>query len=194
MNQYSCMPYQQNLIPEMKDNRQNYFVYAKLKEDTKRVLPSITIPKSKYHITLKYIGPLQQDQVKAIAQQLQTVTERHKDFTLKVDKYDTFNKGRIYHAATNRPDRLLELRKDISRVIGPDALGTTGRMYRPHITLDYGTGGNLPPKPKVPKFIIDKVVFSKVQGWKSPYGTIAQYPLEKRTRTEQFVDWLKNAG
>lgn len=170
----------------MKTQKSNYFIYAKLPEETRKALPHVSIPKENYHITLKYLGAHTPGEVGKIQKTLPTLLEQHKDFTLKVPQYETFPHGKIYHADTNRPKRLLSLEQNLTKTLGRDKRYPN---YHPHITLDYGTGGATPPKPKIPKFKINEIVLANAD----TRSTIQSYKLQKRTLLEQFSDWLQNA-
>lgn len=166
-----------------------YFIYAELPKETKEALPQISLPKSNYHATIKFLGELNPEQVSIVNRSLGTILQGQKDFTVKVKGYDTFptNGGGIYHAKLNNPLRLNQLKEKSNLAFGLDPRHPE---YNPHITLDYH-GGGTKPNPPIKKFKVNTISLAQVDG-QMPYHPVASYTLPKRTRIEQFTDWIRN--
>ena len=161
-----------------------FFIYADVPKETKAKLPKVSLPKDSYHVTLKFLGALDKSQQKQVKSTLKNLLKDQKDFTLKVKDYGTFH-NRILHAEISRPEKLIQLKRKLNEAFGPDS---PHRNYTPHITLSYAPTEKA-FKPTKPKFVVSKINLSSIT---PPYKNEAGYTLKKRTRLEQFSDWIKN--
>ncbi|MBC7669816.1 MAG: RNA 2',3'-cyclic phosphodiesterase [Gemmatimonadaceae bacterium] len=146
-------------------------------------------PREAFHITLKFMGDVQETQAAELDEELQGVVAPALDLSL--DSVGHFGEGAEIHAVwagvAESPDlrRLAKANEAAARRVG---LKPEARLYTPHVTLAYL---QRPPVPEVaawiqansllrsPPFRIDR--FGLYSSWRTSQGSAyrleAEYPL-----------------
>ncbi|MFK5978174.1 MAG: RNA 2',3'-cyclic phosphodiesterase [Rhizobiaceae bacterium] len=88
-----------------------------------------------YHITLSFIGDVDEGAAQKVATTLETV--RASEFTLKILGFDSFGskKPRALFAKVEASDMLLQLQRSQDTLLRQSGLAIDARKYVPHITL-----------------------------------------------------------
>lgn len=181
-----------SLEKEAKQQNPNYFIYARVPDETKQQLPKISIPKENFHVTLKYLGPKSPEELEIIKNTLNRVLEDKRDIPVSIEEYATFPNSSIYHAKTNTSARLKELKHELNRTLGPD---TIHRKFRPHVTLSYSadkikaTGS---PKPDINDFNLSEIILARASSRYEPYAQIAKHILPERNIFQKTYDWFRD--
>lgn len=92
-------------------------------------------PPDDLHITLRYLGPVPEDNLPAIGEALARV--RRPSFHVEVQGLGTFNSGRqpVLWAAVQSARKLTALAGDINEVLAPLGFEMPNKPFTPHITL-----------------------------------------------------------
>jgi RNA 2',3'-cyclic 3'-phosphodiesterase len=96
------------------------------------------VPPDQLHLTIKFLGECADDAQPALADALDGVAERHRDFALDlrdVGAFPNFRRPRVVWMGVEHAARLELLQHDVERAC--EALGheVEGRPFRPHLTL-----------------------------------------------------------
>lgn len=146
-----------------------------------------------YHVTLRFVGDVDDAMGREIAQMLGQV--RRAAFDLTLDGVDQFGgrKPRAVFAAVRATQAIMELQAEHERLMQRLGLGAEGRNFKPHVTLarlrdasvrqvaDYlaARGPYRSPTFHVPRFVLFSSRDSVGGG---PYVVEAAYPLMEEAR------------
>ncbi|WP_188456488.1 RNA 2',3'-cyclic phosphodiesterase [Virgibacillus oceani] len=89
------------------------------------------------HITLKFLGPVNESTLKTLQTNLGRIADLH-PFTLSVGEIGTFGnpaKPRVLWAGVEKNENLIELHKEIEKCCNVQGFKKEQREYIPHITL-----------------------------------------------------------
>lgn len=92
-----------------------------------------------FHITLKFLGEIDQKQADEIARQMQGIAPKHRSFELKLQGIGRF-KGRegirtLYLGLGGNIEALQQLNQDVENAMESIGFKKEGRPYTPHITI-----------------------------------------------------------
>ena len=91
------------------------------------------------HLTIKFLGDVQQESLARVGESLATVGERHGPFEVELSGFGAFpseRRGRVLWADAGRgSDRLGEIAADVEDALEPLGFEREPRAYRPHVTL-----------------------------------------------------------
>ncbi|MEN1968166.1 RNA 2',3'-cyclic phosphodiesterase [Lentibacillus sp. N15] len=146
------------------------------------------------HITLKFLGPVEDKKIHLVAQTLQQL-ENQDSFILHVGGVGTFgnaNNPRVLWAGARQQSRLSELHQVVESSLTAYGFAKEKRPYRPHITLAKkwaGTNGNdeLPNimenyQHKIDKMRVTQVVLFQIYPEQTPkYKKVSSYELRGGT-------------
>lgn len=96
------------------------------------------VPVENYHITLNFIGELEDILLPALNSLMQEVGERHHAFSLKVSDLKAFpdeRSGRVIYAGVQNSRALRDLQEDLDQSLRALGLNLEEREYRPHLTI-----------------------------------------------------------
>lgn len=101
-----------------------------------------------FHITLKFLGEIDQKQATEIAKKLEEIAEEHGDFELRLQDIGRF-KGRenirtLYIGLGGQLDALKSLNQDTEAAMEQLGFKREGRPYTPHITISQDLTLNIP--------------------------------------------------
>ncbi len=173
-------------LPEM---LQNYF--SKLQQELKRELPYKQWPhKRDLHITLKFLGPVADNEVSLLQHQLQNM-EQSAPFTLETGGLGTFGnpkKPRVLWAGVEKTEQLKQLQEKVEEHCLDAGYEKEKRDYRPHITLAKKWNGKeienineviRGKKLEMQKWHVKNIVLFRIHPQKNPkYEAVSIYPLQ----------------
>ena len=97
-------------------------------------LEQAPIPTDNYHVTLVYIGAVNQHQLIDLRRHLSDITSDN--FVLNINKTDYWPTPKVLHLMpTSIPPRLIDLQRKVNKATKRAGLPPESRPYRPHITL-----------------------------------------------------------
>ena len=101
-----------------------------------------------FHITLKFLGEIEQQQSVEIAEKLKEIAKNHSSFALRLQDIGRF-KGRenirtLYIGLGGKVDALQRLNGDIEAALALLGFKKEGRPYTPHITISQDLILNIP--------------------------------------------------
>lgn len=94
-------------------------------------------PKSKLHLTLKFIGNIEETNVEKIINDLETHLKQVSSLNLSLDKFGFFikeNKPKIFWLGLKENDKLSKLASEIDEIISKYGIEKEKRKFKPHIT------------------------------------------------------------
>lgn len=92
------------------------------------------VPAENYHVTLVYMGAIEQSKYTTLVEKLKEV--RSDAFSLTFNKTDHFKGPKaLVLTPSTIPPKLIELQRNINRVVKQEDLPFETRTYNPHITL-----------------------------------------------------------
>lgn len=103
-------------------------------------------PKEKLHITLKFIGDIEENNIHELEHELQTIANSNSSFTLSFSKFGVFKKHRIpvvFWAGIHINSELQKLYSDIENILIKYGFEKEKRFYKPHLTLIRFKGSNI---------------------------------------------------
>jgi RNA 2',3'-cyclic 3'-phosphodiesterase len=93
----------------------------------------------KVHLTLKFLGNVEEDDLDMVRQALEPIRERHEPFEVSTSGFGAFpseRKARILWAGVGEGSEPLRvLAQDIEDLLEPAGFEREGRSYVPHLTL-----------------------------------------------------------
>lgn len=124
----------------MPDKKKRIFIAIDLPDTVKAALGKIRgdtghikwIPKRNMHLTLRFIGGMDADQVEDLQQKLTAI--QLQSFTLSLQHLGHFNKH-ILWINTDMPKALVSLKKAVDEQVGTLGFKPDTRPFMPHITL-----------------------------------------------------------
>ena len=141
-----------------------------------------------YHVTLRFIGDVDDDVAQEVAWMLGKV--RRRDFELRLDGLSSFGgrKPRAVVATVAQSPTLMELQAEHERLMQRVGLDPEGRKYTPHVTLarlrdssSYDVAEYLSARGvfRAPPFNVSRFVLfsSRASTGGGPYVVEAAYPL-----------------
>lgn len=91
------------------------------------------------HLTLKFLGSVEAEDVERIVRGLHAVAARHRAFTLETDHLGVFPNSQrpriVWLGIRGNVAALESLQQDVEREIAPLGFPTEQRPFRPHLTL-----------------------------------------------------------
>ncbi|MDF2892357.1 MAG: 2-5 ligase [Clostridia bacterium] len=101
-----------------------------------------------FHITLKFLGEIEQQQSVEIAKKLEEIAKKHRGFELRLQEIGRF-KGRenirtLYIGLSGKVDALQKLNEDTEAALALLGFKKEGRPYTPHITISQDLILNIP--------------------------------------------------
>jgi 2'-5' RNA ligase len=97
------------------------------------------IPPENYHVTLKFLGDVEEHLVPSLHEAAGRVTARVAPFTLAFDRFGGFPNLRrprvVFYAASIGADRLRELASAVEEEVEPLGFARARRRFRAHLTL-----------------------------------------------------------
>lgn len=96
------------------------------------------VPADKLHLTMKFLGDVDEAGVERLARAADTVAERHRPFAMAlggVGAFPTFRRARVVWMGVESEPRLELLHHDLEVACGDAGFEVEGRPFRPHITL-----------------------------------------------------------
>lgn len=153
------------------------------------------IPASNIHLTLKFLGEVEEDGVEGIRSVLGEISRRHEPFEIELSGFGAFPSERrarvLWSGVSGGADRLRDIAGDLEAAF--EALGFEGerRLYAPHITLGRARG-----RPATLESTRDassiltfpaqrlELMRSVLSQGGAVYSTVAGYPLTGRRRKE----------
>jgi 2'-5' RNA ligase len=110
-----------------------------------------TAPES-VHLTLKFLGEVQDARVDAIGARLTGVAARHAPLALAlggVGGFPTLGRARVWWIGIARSEALLGLQADVEDAMEAEGFTREARPYAPHLTIGRGARGARPvPAPQ----------------------------------------------
>lgn len=92
------------------------------------------VPADNYHVTLVYMGAIEQSKYDTVVEKLREV--RSDNFQLTITKTQHFkNSKTLVLTPSTIPPKLIELQRNINRVVKQAGLPYETRTYNPHVTL-----------------------------------------------------------
>lgn len=142
------------------------------------------------HITLKFLGEIEERDLARVAEALGPMSERHSPFETRVCGFGAFpsvRRARILWAGIGEgADPLSALARDVEVSLEPLGFARDTRPYRPHLTLGRARGGRVSlgaenAHPGI-RFSVRRVdlVESKLGGAGAIYSTLTSYTLSER--------------
>ncbi len=101
------------------------------------------------HLTLKFLGEAQAQQVMAIRAALEEIAARHQPFSLLLSGVGAFprlSNPRVIWVGLAANENLQKLQADVERAIAPLGFSTENRAFRGHLTLARLEGQSWPPE------------------------------------------------
>lgn len=95
-------------------------------------------PKEKIHITIKFIGDIDDAQIPELECELQKVAESISSFNLKFSKFGLFKKHgipSILWAGINESNELCNLHFEVQKILTKLGFEIEKRKFKPHLTL-----------------------------------------------------------
>jgi 2'-5' RNA ligase len=121
---------EQRIIEELKKIEDNL---KSTKADVKWVNPS------SLHLTLKFLGGIDEGMIEKIAEKAKQVAKRYASFTLKVSDIGTFPPGRsprvVWIGVGEETGRLSQLQDEIEQEMSNLGFEREQRRFTPHLTL-----------------------------------------------------------
>ncbi|WBW96803.1 RNA 2',3'-cyclic phosphodiesterase [Oceanirhabdus sp. W0125-5] len=89
------------------------------------------------HITLNFIGELNENKVKEVEGIIKKVVSKFHAFNIEVKGISFFenNNKRLFFAKVEKNDKLIKLQKELSNELSKIGLKQERRVYKPHITI-----------------------------------------------------------
>lgn len=90
------------------------------------------------HLTLKFLGPIDDDQVGRVTTALEDVLRRHKPFDLRLEgtgAFPTERNPRVLWVGVTAGPELAELQEDLERALESEGFAREERPFKPHLTL-----------------------------------------------------------
>lgn len=90
-----------------------------------------------FHITLLFIGELEEANVPKLLTALEAIASKHDAFNLTLDKLGSFKKGNanILWIGTNYSEKLVNIHKELSLSLKHEGIAFDEKPLKPHITL-----------------------------------------------------------
>jgi 2'-5' RNA ligase len=89
-----------------------------------------------FHLTLQFLGDLEEEQVKEVVRLLRSIVDGHREFSLRLGGLGWFPNARVvWCGVQGELDALGHLQCEISSLLKPFCQVEQHRTYRPHITL-----------------------------------------------------------
>ena len=110
--------------------------------------------KDKYHITLKFLGDVEDEKKINISDSLEQITEENLKVKLSFNRFGLFyrnNIPKILYAGFAYDEGLINLHKEIEEKISKFGFPTEKRKYKPHLTICRLKGGE--DEEKIKKFV-----------------------------------------
>ncbi|MCJ7842768.1 RNA 2',3'-cyclic phosphodiesterase [Lederbergia sp. NSJ-179] len=124
----------------------HYFFALALPDQVKQELASLCtqlqdpfpfkkwVHQADYHITLAFLGAVEQDNLIEAMQCMEENLYKHRAFSLRIDHLDTFGK-RIFWAGVEKSEALLDLQQMVFTCCEMAGFELEKRSFHPHITL-----------------------------------------------------------
>jgi 2'-5' RNA ligase len=168
----------------MDKHEPHYYVGLDIPANIKKDLPQIGQDPKNYHITLKFLGSLNPEQLENTKTQLQEIVHSHKDFPVDIAGYKNFGKS-IFYADVKKHPRLNELQKSMG-IFGKDH-----RKFHPHITLGRNMKGPEYDK-SIAEFKASRVGLFRYDPKTRTMKPEVQYNLPHRNIWDKFTDIFKS--
>jgi 2'-5' RNA ligase len=101
-----------------------------------------------FHITLKFLGEIEQQQSVEIAKKLEEIAKNHRGFELRLQEIGRFKGGEnirtLYIGLSGKVDALQKLNEDTEAALALLGFKKEGRPYTPHITISQDLILNIP--------------------------------------------------
>ncbi|WEG13856.1 RNA 2',3'-cyclic phosphodiesterase [Pullulanibacillus sp. KACC 23026] len=142
-----------------------------------------------FHVTLKFLGGVSEEQVKALSDDLHQLTRSFSTFKMKGKGAGTFGRTdapRVLWASTESDPELFDWQKQIDKLCTSHGFHAENRPYRPHITIaKKWRGGALqldrlpaPPLSFLKEWIVDHIVLYTVRPSELPkYQRVETFPF-----------------
>lgn len=122
---------------ELSDDIKEY-IYKKSKLIKKKSIKGNFTDEDNYHITIKFIGEIKEDQIMEITEALETVGNKNQSFSMNLSTLDYFQKGRskiLYFDIENNFDQLNRLFETVEEELYTKGYAKDQRDFTPHITI-----------------------------------------------------------
>lgn len=96
------------------------------------------VPRDKLHLTMKFLGDVDDGAVAALQQAADAVAARHRPFDMRLEQvgaFPNFRRARVVWIGVENEPRLELLHHDLEIACGELGYEVEGRAFRPHITL-----------------------------------------------------------
>ncbi len=97
------------------------------------------VKRGSIHLTLKFLGEIDEKRLKEISERLKKITSKIKPFRIKLEGAGWFPEGslrpRVLWVGVEYPDELKNLWKEIEREMEQIGFKPEGREFSPHITI-----------------------------------------------------------
>lgn len=142
---------------EFEDEIKDYLdqLQTKVKENSKR---GNFTQKENYHITLRFIGEVDKDDVALLADAVNDTAVRNKAFSMNINEIGCFPKGNtsIVWVGLNKSTELMRLFATLEKSLEKQGFSRDKKGYTPHITLGREVAVNGNPTNILSKINIDK--------------------------------------
>ena len=168
---------------EFDDETRKFLVNIQDKLKTTEITGNYSRPDN-LHLTIRFLGEVDQYLFKAIKDAMKRVALRHKSFDLNINSIGKFDKGNksIVWAGLERSQDLVELYNDMDEELRAIMPALNKEKYSPHITLIREAG----PKDKVSRFISD-------MGDNNHRFTVSGISLMESTRINGQLTYVRKA-
>ncbi|MFW6281831.1 MAG: RNA 2',3'-cyclic phosphodiesterase [bacterium] len=97
------------------------------------------VKKDNFHITLKFLGNVDEDKINLIKEKMDFLSKYHNSFILTIDKINAFPEidypKVIYLAIKDQQNSLIKLHRDLDYKLNEIGFKRNERVYLPHVTL-----------------------------------------------------------
>lgn len=99
------------------------------------------VPRDKLHLTMKFLGEVEEPAIAAVQRAADAVAARHRPFDMRLEEvgaFPNFRRVRVVWIGVENEPRLELLHHDLEIACGELGYEVEGRAFRPHITLARG--------------------------------------------------------